>query len=190
MKYIHFPTFPTFPTAIWEKMIGKLSTFPTKLNGGESGESGEMDIILNLWGNNRSLSPCVHWESTQEMIALTWLQKLQVLKSTKHTVKIHSKKMVFSIIAIFQQEKMFWRNQSLKTFFITAQITRSQNIHIINYYWPATPWGGCTPSWLRSELMIGSNRRRNGGESYRMRRSLRRKVTRWGSEHVGGWKCL
>ena len=38
--------------------------------------------------------------------------------------------------------------------------------------------GGCTPSWLRSEWMMGSNRRRNGGESYRMRRSLRRKVTR------------
>ena len=38
--------------------------------------------------------------------------------------------------------------------------------------------GGPTPPLLRSELMIGSNRGRNGGESYRMRRSLRRKVTR------------
>ena len=65
-----------------------------------------MDIILHQSGNNRSVSPCVHRESTLETIALTWLQKLQVLKSTKHSVKIHSKKMIFSIIAIFNQEKM------------------------------------------------------------------------------------
>ena len=70
-------------------MIGKLSTFTTKLKGGDVGKwgnSGEMDIILHLWGNNRSVSLSMHRESTLETVLLNYEQKLKGLKSTKHTV--------------------------------------------------------------------------------------------------------